>query len=260
MRRFLLRLLNVLRRHRADEELDREVASHLALLEDEHVRRGRTPNEARLAARRAMGSLALTKDLHHDARSFAWIDDLRRDLHHAARNLRRTPGLTIAVALTFALGIGASTTMFSVVYGVLLRPLPYPEPDRLMRVWELNAGATTIQPGMQWLSNVSYYAWSEGGKTIDAIGTFSSSDRTVGFDRPTRIACSALSPSTFKVLRASPALGRFFTDNDARDGATPVARPEHGTVAGAFRRRPRSPWANPRHRRCCSHHRRRCPT
>ncbi len=91
-----------------------------------------------------------------------------------------------------------------------------------MRVWELNAGATTIQPGMQWLSNLSYYAWSEGGQTIDAIGTFSSSDRTVEFDRPTRIACSALSPSTFKVLRASPALGRFFTDDDARDGATPV--------------------------------------
>jgi putative ABC transport system permease protein len=222
MRRFINRLLSLFRSRRADEELDREVASHLALLEDEHLRRGVTPGEASLAARRAMGSLALAKDLHQDARSFTWIDDLRRDLHHAARNLRRTPGLTIAVALTIALGIGASTTMFSVVYGVLLRPLPYPEPDRLMRVWELNAGATTIQPGMQWLSNVSYYAWSEVGKTIDAIGTFSSSDRIVGFDRPTRIACSTLSPSTFKVLRASPALGRFFTDDDARDGATPV--------------------------------------
>jgi len=222
MRRFVLRLLNTLRPSRVDRQLSREMESHVLLLEEDYRRRGMDDEQARLAARRAMGSVALAKDLHHDARSFAWIDDLRRDLYHATRSLRRTPGLTIAVALTLALGIGASTTMFSVVYGVLLRPLPYPEPDRLMRVWELNAGATTIQPGMQWLSNVSYYAWSEGGKTIDAIGTFSSSDRTVGFDRLTRIACSALSPSTFKVLLASPALGRFFTDDDARDGAMPV--------------------------------------
>jgi predicted permease len=222
MRRFVFRLLNLFRRDRAERELARELDAHLALVEDEHVRRGMTREDARRAARRAMGSLALTKDLHHDARSFVWIDDLRRDVHLAARNLRRTPGLTIAVALTLALGIGASTTMFTVVYGVLFRPLPYPEPDRLMRVWELNQGATTIQPGMHWLSNVSYYALSESSKTIDAIGSFSSSDRTVGFDRPTRIASSALSLSTFKVLRASPALGRFFTDDDAGDGATPV--------------------------------------
>ena len=222
MRRFINRLLNVFRRDCAESDLTRELEAHLSLLEADYRRRGMDDDQARLAARRAMGSLALTRDLHYDARSFAWIDDLRRDLHHAARTLRRTPGLTIAVALTLALGIGASTTMLSVVYGVLLRPLPYPEPDRLMRVWELNAGATTIQPGMQWLSNVSYYAWSESGKTIDAIGTFSSSDRTVEFDRPTRVACSTLSPSTFKVLRASPALGRFFADDDAREGATPV--------------------------------------
>jgi putative ABC transport system permease protein len=222
MRRFVLRLLHTFRLDRVDQQLSREMEAHVSLLEEDYRRRGMDDDQARLAARRAMGSLALAKDLHGDARSFAWIDDLRRDLRHAARNLRRTPGLTIAVALTIALGVGASTTMFSVVYGVLLRPLPYPEPDRLVRVWELNAGATTIQPGMQWLSNVSYYAWSEGGKTIDAIGTFSSSDRTVGFDRPTRIACSTLSPSTFKVLRASPALGRFFTEDDAGEGSTPV--------------------------------------
>ena len=214
--------MNSVRRERAADELSREVEAHLSLLEEGYRRRGMDDDQARLAARRAMGSLALTKNLYHDARSFAWVDDLRRDLHHAVRNLRRTPGLTIAVALTIALGIGASTTMFSVVYGVLLRPLPYPAPDRLMRVWELNAGATTIQPGMQWLSNVSYYAWREGGKTIDAIGTFSSSDRTVELERPTRITCSTLSPSTFSVLRVSPALGRFFTEDDAGEGATPV--------------------------------------
>src|SRR5262245_61292139 len=126
MRRFIYRLLSVFRARRADQELDREVASHLALLEDEHLRRGVTPGEARLAARRTMGSIALVKDRHRDARSVVSLEDMGRDLYLAVRTVRRTPGLTATVALTLALGIGASTTMFSIAFSVLLRPLPYP--------------------------------------------------------------------------------------------------------------------------------------
>jgi predicted permease len=123
--------------------------------------------------------------------------------------------------VVLALGIGAATTMFSVVYGVLLRPLPYPASDRLVRVWEQHRGATTIQPGMQWLSNVSYHAWRGGSRTIEAIGTFSTGTRTVRFEQAVRIGSSALSPSAFDVLRVRPLLGRFFVEDDAR-GATPV--------------------------------------
>ena len=221
MRRFLVRLLNVFRRDCAEREFTREIAAHLALLEDDYRSRGLSSGDARLAARRAMGSSALARDRHRDARSVVSLEEFGRDLRQAVRVIRRAPGLSATVAVTLALGIGATTTMFAVVYGVLLRPLPYPASDRLVRVWEQHRGATTIQPGMQWLSNVSYHAWREGGRTIEAIGTFSTGTRTVHFEQSVRIGSSTLSPSAFDVLRVTPMLGRFFVEDDAR-GATPV--------------------------------------
>jgi hypothetical protein len=100
MRRFILRVLNAFRHDDAEHEMTREVNSHLALLEDEHRRRGLTPAEARLAARRAMGSVTLVQDLHRDARSFVWLEDLRRDGRHALRRLRQAPGFAATAILT----------------------------------------------------------------------------------------------------------------------------------------------------------------
>src|SRR5437879_3844966 len=100
--RFILRLMNVFHPHRAEPDLAREVAAHLALLEDEHRRRGLTPDEARLAARRDFNGIELTKDQHRDARSFVWLDDARRDLLYALRTLRRDPGFAATTILTLA--------------------------------------------------------------------------------------------------------------------------------------------------------------
>lgn len=208
--RFLRRLISLFTRRRDDAELAREIASHPALIEDEYQRRGLNADDARLAARRSMGSVAHAKDLHRDARSFVWIADLRQDLRHAFRTLRRAPGLTAAVSLTLAFGIGAATTICSIAYGVLLRPLPYPSPDRLVRVWEEVPGGAVITPGNLWLSSVTANAWRERSPTLHAIGTYASKSFTLELGTPTRVPGGILSPGTFDVLRVSPALGRFF--------------------------------------------------
>jgi hypothetical protein len=136
LRRFPRRFGNLLRPGRAERELAREVASHLSVLEDDFRRQGMTPDEARLAARRAMGGVEQAKERHREARSLPLVEDLRRDLGIAARMLRKAPGFTAVVVLTLGAGIGANTAIFTVVNALLLRPLPYPQPERLVRVVE----------------------------------------------------------------------------------------------------------------------------
>ena len=112
MRRFVHRLWSLVWSRRADEELSREIEAHLAALEDSYVSRGASREEARLAARRAMGSVALAADRHRDARTFAWFEDARQVLRFAARMLKHSPGFAAVVILTMALSIGATTTFF----------------------------------------------------------------------------------------------------------------------------------------------------
>ncbi len=219
MRRLLLRLLNVVRGKPADAELAREMDAHLALLEDEHVRRGLTPDEARLAARRAMGSVALTRDLHRDARSLAWFDDARQDVRFAARMLARSPGYATVVIFTMALSIGATTTLFSLAYGVLMRPLPWPEPDRLVRLQETRGGQISRVPWT--ISNAAYLAWREQPQTIEDVGGwFRGRPMTLDSEgEPERFLVGGVTTSLMRVLGVRPLLGRTMLDSDDAAGA-----------------------------------------
>jgi len=219
MRHLLLRLLNLFRRDDATHELDREITAHLALLEEEHHRRGLTPDQARLAARRAMGSVALAKDLHRDARSFVRLEDLGRDFRHAVRALRRAPGFTLIAVFALGLGIGVNTTFFTIVNAICLRGLPIESPDRVMYVSGRDAQDRT--------ANLSYVEFDELRARPTAFQQVAAYTITVAVvadarQPPARVSAAYVSSGGFELLGDKPALGRAFRADEDRSGSPPV--------------------------------------
>src|SRR5207249_11928904 len=177
MRRLLQRLINVVRPQRAEPDLTREIDAHLALLEDEHRRRGLTPDEARFAARRAFSGVEHTKDQHRDARSFRWLDDAKRDLRHAGRLLRRNPLFTMTAALSLAIGIGANTTIFTVANALLFQAAAgVVEPHRLVDI-----GSSRIRGGFGPSSYPNYLDIRQRTTTVDGVYAYSRFPQAMSF-------------------------------------------------------------------------------
>jgi putative ABC transport system permease protein len=242
MRRALRRFVSLFTRRRDDADHAREIAAHLALLEDDYRRRGMTPDEARLAARRAMGSVAYASDLHRDARTFTWIDDLGRDVRFAARLLRRDSGFTAVAVLTLALGIGANTAIFSVVNAVLVRPLPYDGSDRLIRIAEhpVSSGAAAPLAPRVVINRLELDAL-RSARTLSHVGIYGGrpfSMTLVGPDGPTRLAGERLTADVFPMLRVRPVLGRLVEPPEEKAGSDAVVILSYGTWQENFAGRP----------------------
>ncbi|HEX4135224.1 MAG TPA: ABC transporter permease [Bryobacteraceae bacterium] len=212
MRRFFTRLINLAGTD-AEIEMNREMAAHLALIEEDLEQRGMSPEEARLGARRAYGSMAHAQELHREARSFLWVEQFAKDILYGIRVLLHNPGFSAMAILSLALAIGANTVIFSLINTTLLQPLDYKEPDRLVAIRMVSAAnAAQTGPVNFW----SYLAWRKRAKSFESMGeffTFESSVARDGNGAPAeRIAGQYVSPSLFATLGVAPALGRTFNE------------------------------------------------
>jgi predicted permease len=217
-RRLFAKLKNLFRRGHAEYELTREVSAHLTLLEDEFQRRGMSLEEARIEARRAYGGVEQAKQLHREERSILWVEQTFADLRFACRSLLKTPGFTSIAILTLALGIGANIAIFTVVNAVLLRPLPFQHPERLVRVFDDLKGAGAKDVGM---SEPEFEDLRHRSGVFDDISVlFPLSAALSGGDHSERIEMLCTSFDYFHVLGAQPALGRVFGPRDKVPGFT----------------------------------------
>ena len=150
------------------------------------------------------------------------MDGLRQDLRAAFVAMRRAPGFAATALITIGLGIGSTTAVFSIVHGVLLAPLPYAAPDRLVRLWEERPGGVS-PAGNRWLSRSTYAVWREHGTTLEALGGYALHDYRLDFGADgVKVSGALVSPAVFKTLGVAPALGRFPTEDEDRDDAAAV--------------------------------------
>ena len=231
IRQFLLRLLSIVRSNHAEDDLAREVNAHLALLEEKFRAEGLAPEEARLAARRAFGGVEQTKEAQRDARSFRWLDDLQRDVRYALRSLRRSPAFTVAAVLTLAIGIGATTAIYSVVHTVLIQPLPFPDSDRLVNLREPELNQRT----MRGVNYDEYLEWRSRTQTLSGMSALTFSPQVMMPTREgmARLTAASVSTNFFEVLGVQAARGRLIQSSD--DANPDVIVFSHGAWRRYFR-------------------------
>jgi predicted permease len=215
------RLRLLVGRRSFERELEDEVRFHLEMEARRHMERGLGPEAARALAEREFGRVERYKDEVRDVRGITWMDDVSRDVRFALRTLRKSPAFALVAVLCLALGIGANAAIFSVVDAVLLSPLPYSRPERLVRLYETQPGR-----GPSWRGSVSwenYRDWVEQVKGLSGIAAYTQQSKNLsGAEGAERLRAIAVTANLFDVLGAHPRLGRGFQAGEDRPGAAPV--------------------------------------
>ncbi|MBI1353963.1 MAG: FtsX-like permease family protein [Acidobacteria bacterium] len=242
-----LRLRSLFRRHEVDGELDAELRFHLDHLTQENLSAGMGPEEARRAARRAVGGVELYKEECRDMRRVRLIEDFVRDLRHAVRSVRKSPGFAAVVIATLALGIGANTAIFTIVDHALLQPLDYPDPEQLMDLTAASPAAGELRGP---LSAPEYAELRRMSRSFADVGAYATGGATyttgevnlVAGDQPLRVRSVSVDAHLLGTLGLLPQQGRLFTEDETEHWAgtlpPPVAILSHELWTTAFSARP----------------------
>ena len=215
LRRAFLKVCRLFTNSREEAELEREIAAHLRLLEDDYLRHGLAPEEARQAARRAYGGVEQAKQMHRDERSYQELAQIVQDMRYTVRQLRNSPGFTITAILMLALGIGATTAIFSIVAGVLLRPLPFPAPDHLVILGDTLDGSDCAMCARPGASAADIRNYTRDTHSFSHLGGYQVKRydlTTTGV--PETIYGVRMSGDVFPVLQVAPLLGRTFSQKE----------------------------------------------
>jgi putative ABC transport system permease protein len=206
------------RRKKWDEERALELRSHMEIEADENVSRGMLPDEARYAANRKLGNATQIREEIFHMNSMAFLETMWQDLRFAFRMLRKKPSFTMAAVLTLALGIGATTAIFSVVNSVLLRKLPYSDSGRIVVMDETNPSVGNVA-----VSYPNFLDWRERSQTLAQMAiTQNRSFNLSGVSQPESINGYGVSPNFLSLLGVRPILGRDFLPNEEKSGTAPV--------------------------------------
>ena len=216
-------LTRLLRRNRLETELDKELRYHLEQHTCDLVARGHSPEEARRIAMLSLGGREQVMEECRDARGTRWLEDFVRDSRYTLRNFRQKPGFTAVALLTFALGCGAVTVMFTLINGVLLKPLPYPEPDRLVAIHGQSKGWNVAAFGEQNVAYLDFLDCRRDAQSLDIAGWLFNSGTLSEPGEAEYDLHFEISSNLFSTLGERPVLGRTFTSEEDRPGGEPVA-------------------------------------
>jgi putative ABC transport system permease protein len=217
------RLVALLTRGSIARDIDKELRLHVDLLAEEYERAGMSPRDARRAAMRRFGNPLHVRERGLEVRGFPAIEAILRDAQYGVRSFVRTPVFTATIVLTLAIGLGANTAIFSIVYGFLLRPLPYPDADRLVALYETIPGYPRAS-----VSPANWFDWQRESQTFESFAAWNLTQATVtGGSEPVRIVGQKVSAEFFRVMRADPLIGHAFGAADDQPGAAPAAIVSH---------------------------------
>src|SRR6185436_3255663 len=200
-----------------DVDLDDEIRTHLAMAAADRIARGESPSDAMAAARREFGNVGHVKEVTRETWGGMWFERLLQDLRYAWRSLRRSPGFAAVAIGTLALGIGATAAMFTVVNGVLVRPLPFDDPNRLVIVsYEPERGPFINRPGMD---EAHFLEYGRFARTVESVTAFNEVQATLtGAGEATPLRGASVTATFFSVLGVRPAYGRAFTPEEGASG------------------------------------------